>query len=207
MSHRPLIITDCDEVLMHFAAPFAAYLGSEHAMDLKFQSFSLAGSITRRSSGASLEQHEVEPLIDGFFATHIHTQTPVDGAVAALARLSEIADIVVLTNVHDVVRESRSRELIRHGMPYEVLPNRGPKGGPVATLAASRGAAPVVFIDDLPPHHSSVAKRASQVHRLHFIADPELRDLLPPAPDCHARIDDWPTAEKWIVDRLGQAGA
>ena len=207
MTNRPLIITDCDEVLMHFAAPFAAYLDAEHAMDLKFQTFALAGSITKRASGASLEQHEVEPLIDGFFATHIHTQTPVEGAVSALERLSALADIVVLTNVRDIVRESRSRELIRHGMPYHVLPNRGPKGPPVAALAGDRGTAPVIFIDDLPPHHSSVAKRAPQVHRLHFIADPELRALLPPAPDCHARIDDWPAAEKWIVDRLGQAGA
>lgn len=207
MTIRPLIITDCDEVLMHFAAPFAAYLDTEHAMDLKFKSFSLAGSITKRASGLSLEQHEVEPLIDGFFATHIHTQKPVDGAVAALARLAEIADIVVLTNVREVVRLSRSAELIRHGMPYQVIPNQGPKGGPVATLAAGRGGAPVVFIDDLPPHHSSVAKRAPQVHRLHLIADPELRDLLPQAPDSHARIDDWPTAEQWILARLGHAGA
>lgn len=205
MTTRPLIITDCDEVLMHFAAPFAAYLDSEHAMDLKFQSFSLAGSITKRSSGASLEQHEVEPLIDGFFATHIHTQEPVAGAVSALERLARVADIVVLTNVREVVRQSRSQELIRHGMPYRVIPNQGPKGGPVATLAAERGNAPVIFIDDLPPHHSSVARRAPQVHRLHLIADPELRQLLPPAPDSHARIDDWPTAEKWILARIRQA--
>jgi hypothetical protein len=207
MTVSPLIISDCDDVLMHFAAPFAAYLDAEHAMDLKFQSFSLAGSITKRATGASLEQHEVEPLIDGFFATHIHTQLPVDGAAAALARLAEVADIVVLTNVRDVVRLARSQELLRHGMPYRVIPNQGPKGRPVAELAAGRGSAPVVFIDDLPPHHTSVAKRAPAVHRLHMVADPDLRELLPPAPDAHARIDHWAAAELWILDRLGQAGA
>ncbi len=206
MTDRPLIITDCDEVLMHFAQPFAAYLDAVHDMELKFRSFSLAGSITRRASGASLEQADVEPLIDSFFDTHIHTQEPVEGAVDALTRLSEIADIVILTNIKEVVRLARSHELDRLGMPYPVLPNQGPKGMPVAALAAERTGA-VVFIDDLPPHHSSVAKRAPQVQRLHMVADPVLRDLLPPAPDAHARIDDWATAEGWIRERLVGGGA
>ena len=202
MTARPLIITDCDEVLMHFAIPFTAYLDTEHAMDLKFASFSLAGSIRKRACGSTLQQAEVEPLIDGFFATHISTQTPVPGAVAALASLAVHCDIVVLTNVKDAVRLDRSNELTRHGMPYRVIPNQGGKGGPVAALAAERPEAEIVFIDDLPPHHTSVAKHAPRVHRLHMVADPQLQGLLPPAPDAHARIDDWFGAEIWIRDRL-----
>lgn len=207
MSARPLIVTDCDEVLMHFAQPFAAYLDAEHAMELKFRTFALAGSIKRRETGAALEQHEVEPLIDGFFATHIHTQQPVAGAVEALARLSRDADIVILTNIKEAVRLARTHELERQGMPYPVVPNRGPKGGPVAALAAERPGAPIVFIDDLPPHHNSVAKAAPRVRRLHMVADPELRALLPPAPDADARIDEWFEAEGWIREALGLPAA
>ena len=102
---KPLIITDCDEVLMHFAMPFGDYLSDVHDMDLRFESFSLAGSIKRRACGSSLSQSELEPLIDGFFETHIETQQPVIGAVDALRDLSELADIVVLTNHLDADRQ------------------------------------------------------------------------------------------------------
>jgi len=200
---KPLIITDCDEVLMHFAAPFSDYLSAVHDMELKFESFSLAGSIRKRACGTAIDQLQLEPLIDGFFDTHIQTQMPVPGAVEALTALAEIADIVVLTNVRDIVQTRRAEELMRHGMPYRVVPNQGPKGRPVAELAADRGAAPVVFIDDLPPHHSSVAKRAAHVHRVHMIADPVLAELIPAAPDAHVRIDDWPAAFAHIRSVIG----
>jgi hypothetical protein len=202
MTDRPLIVTDCDEVLLHFAIPFRAYLGEVHEMELAFTSFSLAGSIRRRACGSALDQAEFEPLLDGFFETHMPTQTPVPGAVEALAELSRDCDIVVLTNIVDAVALRRSHELERLGMPYPVRGNRGPKGRPVAALAEGR-IGPVVFIDDLPPHHASVAKHAPHVHRLHMIADPELQALIPAAPDAHVRIDDWHAAHSHIRALLG----
>lgn len=202
---RPLIICDCDEVLLHFAVPFRGYLAAEHDMDLRFDSFSLAGSIKRRSGGDGITQADVEPLLDGFFDTHLETQYPAAGAVEALSSLAAAADIVILTNVKDMIRTRRGAELARHGMPYEVVCNRGPKGPPVAALVAERQPSAALFIDDLPPHHSSVAKHAPEVHRLHMIADPELRGLIPAAPDAHARIDDWPTAHPYIRQVLGIA--
>jgi len=195
---RPLIICDCDEVLLHFAEPFRLYLANEHDMELRFETFSLAGSIRRRACGTPLEQRELEPLLDGFFETRLETQYPAPGAVEALRRLSEQADIVVLTNVRDMVRTRRGAELARHGMPYEVMTNQGPKGPPIAALIAERRPSRAVFIDDLPPHHGSVARHAPDVYRLHMIADPELRALIPTAPDAHVRIDDWPAALEHI---------
>jgi hypothetical protein len=35
-----------------------------------------------------------------------------------------------------------------------------------------------------------------------MIADPELRGLIPAAPDAHARIDDWPVAHAYIREVL-----
>ncbi len=194
MTGRPLIICDCDEVLMHFAVPFRGYLSDVHDMELNFESFSLSGSIRRRAGGSGITQADVEPLLDGFFEQWIDRQYPAAGAVDALAALSQVADIVILTNVKDGVQARRGAELARHGMPYEVICNRGPKGPPVAALIAERRPTTAVFIDDLPPHHGSVAKHAPEVHRLHMIADPELRALIPAAPDAHARIDEWPAA-------------
>ena len=54
------------------------------------------------------------------------------------------------------------------------------------------------FVDDLPPHHASVAQHAAHVGRLHMVADPALRGLIPAAPDAHARIDGWREADPWI---------
>jgi len=58
------------------------------------------------------------------------------------------------------------------------------------------------FVDDLPVHHASVAKHAPDVWRLHMVAEPRLAPAVPPAPHAHARIDDWPTASDWLIDRL-----
>lgn len=200
---RPLVICDCDEVLLHFADPFRDFLSDVHDMELNFESFSLAGSIRRRACGTGITQADVEPLLDGFFEQWIDRQYPADGAVEALAELSRDADIVILTNVKDMVRLRRGAELARHGMPYEVICNRGPKGPPVAALIAERAPRAAIFVDDLPPHHGSVAKHAPEVHRLHMVADPELRALIPAAPDAHARIDAWPEALPYIRGVLG----
>jgi len=40
------------------------------------------------------------------------------------------------------------------------------------------------------------------VHRLHMIAEPRLAPAVPPAEHAHARIDDWPTATEWLLERL-----
>ncbi|HJO64441.1 MAG TPA: HAD family hydrolase, partial [Sphingomonas sanguinis] len=59
-----------------------------------------------------------------------------------------------------------------------------------------------VFVDDLAQHHASVAEHAPQVHRLHMVSEPEMAPHVPPAPDAHARIDDWRQAERWIAARF-----
>ncbi len=193
MTDRPLLICDCDEVLLHFALPFADYLAAEHDLELRFESFALAGNIRRRSTGEKVEGLHLGSLLDGFFDTHMETQYPAAGAPEALAELAGMADILVLTNVRDMVRTRRGKELRRHGMPYPVHCNEGPKGPALAKLIEGR-TGPVVFVDDLPPHHGSVKAHAPHVHCLHMVADPALRALIPAAPDADARIDDWSAA-------------
>lgn len=197
MTDRPLIISDCDEVLMHFTSPFADYLAAQHEMDMVLDSFSLADSIRHRATGEPVGQHAIWPLLDSFFETHIATQYPVAGAAEALAALSEIADVVILTNVRDVVQAARGVELRRHGMDYPVHCNQGGKGAAVVKLIEGR-TGPVVFIDDLPPQHASVKKAAPHVHCLHFVGEPSLRAIVPDSPDADARIDEWPAAVEHI---------
>jgi hypothetical protein len=201
---RPLIISDCDGVLLEFIAPFIAYLDSQHGLTLKLDSFALTGNV-RRADGTAIDAMEFPPLLDGFFTTHMVTQQPVPGAVVALATLARDCDIVVLTNIADHHAVTRTSELARLGMPFRVIGNNGPKGAPIRALLDEFQPSAAVFIDDLPPHHSSAKKHVPHVHRLHMVAEPPLRHLIPAAPDADARIDDWDDALTHIQTILGAA--
>lgn len=199
---RPLVICDCDEVLLHFVGPFGDYLAAEHDLTLHLDSFALSGNI-RRADGTTIEPMGFMPLLNGFFDTHMTTQPPAPGAAAALAALAADCDVVILTNVDDRHNGIRTDTLARHGMPYRVVCNSGPKGGPVRALTEEYGAKTAAFVDDLPPHHSSVKRAAPQVFCLHMVADPRLRPLIPAAPDADARIDDWAAALPVLRTALG----
>jgi hypothetical protein len=194
---RPLLILDCDEVILAFAQPFAAWLRDARGIALTFGSFALAGNM-RRLDGGVVDADELPGLLDGFFAEGQHLQTPAEGVVDALGRLSDAMDMVVLTNVPDAACARRVEVLRGFGLDLEVVANARGKGRAVARLAHGRPAA--VFVDDLPPHHASAAEHAPAVGRLHMVADPALRGLIPAAPHAHARIDRWAEAERWIAD-------
>ena len=90
-------------------------------------------------------------------------------------------------------------------MPYRVIGNNGPKGLPLKALVDHFRPSKAVFIDDLPPHHSSAKKVVPEVHRLHMVAEPPLRALIPTALDADARIDDWQAALAHIQRVLEEA--
>ena len=200
--NRPLLITDCDEVLLHMVSHFEQWLDEAHAIRFDLESGDFGSALTDKTTGDIVSPDQVWPLLDGFFRTEMHRQTLVPGAAESLGRIGEIADIVILTNLGDEAHGWRVEQLASHGIRHRVVCNRGGKGGPVKALLDQRGPAPTAFVDDLPVHHSSVAKHAPSVWRLHMVAEPRLAPAIPPAADAHARIDEWPLATDWIIDRL-----
>jgi hypothetical protein len=199
---RPLLITDCDEVLLHMVRHFGTWLGDEHAIDFDFGAGDWSNRMRRRDSGAPLTTEEMWEKLGGFFPAEMGRQTLVPHAREALAALSEHADIVVLTNLHDVCRQPRVEQLAAFGIHHRVECNQGGKGGPVARLMEEFGRPVTVFVDDLAVHHESVARHAPEVHRLHMVSEPELAPHIPAAAHAHARIDDWPRAQVWIAERF-----
>jgi len=199
---RPLLITDCDEVLLHMVSHFGAWLDEAHAIDFAMTATDFSGALTRRACGSMLAREEVWPLLDGFFQTEMARQTLVPGAAEALAHCAETADVVILTNLRDEHQESRAAQLRALGIDFPVFTNQGGKGEPVVRIVDQYQPSVTVFVDDLPQHHDSVSRRAPDVWRLHMIAEPMLAARMPPAPDAHARIDDWPSASVWIADRF-----
>jgi hypothetical protein len=203
---RPLLICDCDEVLLHMVRHFGTWLRERHDI-----SFEMAGgdfaTAMKRANGGTVAREEMWALLDGFFPGEMSRQTLVPGAREALAEIAEVADIVILTNLNDHCRDARIAQLAAHGIEHRVETNQGGKGDPVARLVAEHGAIATVFVDDLAVHHDSVARHAPEVHRLHMVSEPELARHIPPAPAAHARIDDWAAAKDWILARFAEARA
>ena len=199
---RPLLITDCDEVLLHMVSHFDAWLGEAHGIRFAFETGSFGEAMTELATGELVARERVWPLLEQFFRQEMHRQTIVPGAVEALGRIGEVAEIVILTNLGDEAHPWRVNQLARHGIRHEVVCNSGGKGEPVKTIVERYGSKSTVFVDDLPVHHASVAKHAPAVHRLHMVAEPRLAPAVPIAEQAHARIDDWPTATHWILERL-----
>jgi len=199
---RPLLICDCDEVLLHMVRHFGAWVGEAHDIEFTLNGSDFTQAMRRRADNSTLEREEMWGLIQGFFPAEMARQTLVPHARESLLALSEQADIVILTNLADECRLPRIEQLAAFGIDHRVECNQGGKGEPVARLAAEHGASVTVFVDDLAVHHDSVARHAPQVHRLHMISEPDLARHMPPAPAAHARIDDWPAARDWIAARF-----
>lgn len=201
---RPLIITDCDEVLMHMVVPFAKWVDEEHGVLFRIEDASFAGALKRKECGTPLEAAEVWPLLDSFFTTEMTRQTPIPGALAAMAEIAKHADIVVLTNVGPEHQQRRVEQLAIHDFHAPVIGSRGGKGEPVRRLVEERQPSMTIFIDDLAGHHSSVAQEAPEVWRLHLVGEPAISGKIAPARHAHARIDDWAAAQDWIMARLAE---
>jgi FMN phosphatase YigB (HAD superfamily) len=203
---RPLLITDCDEVLLHMVSHFADWVAEAHGLSFNLNAQGFREAL-RDQAGLPVEEERVWPLLDGFFQTEMQRQNIVPGAGEALRELSAIADIVILTNIGDEHEAGRVEQLERFDIRHRVLCNRGGKGRPVLELIEASKPSVAVFVDDLAVHHESVAKHAPDVWRLHMVAEPRLAAHTPPAPHAHARIDEWAEAVGWIRERFAEGAA
>jgi hypothetical protein len=198
---RPLLISDCDDVLLHFAPHFAEWVAEAHGLHFLLDAPGFAGAL-RDADGAPVARERVWPLLDQFFDNEMHRQHLVAGALDALKAIGAGADIVILTNIGDQYRANRIAQLEKFDIRHRVLCNQGGKGRPVLELIEEMKPSAAVFVDDLAVHHESVAKHAPRVSRLQMIAEPRLAAITPPAPFADARIDDWGAALPWILSRF-----
>lgn len=197
---RPLIAVDADEVLVHFAEHFAEWVAGR-GFEFNLTEYRLDTAIRRRG-GEALSRDEIFPLVWGFVEGETHRQREIDGASAALRRLADIAQIVVLTNAPSQVRGDRIANLAGLDMTFPVVMNEGGKGRALNWLAA-RAAAPVAFIDDSADQHASARKHAVDVARLHLVGSTMLKPIVGPAETADHHPHDWLEAEEMIRRVLG----
>lgn len=202
---RPLIISDCDEVLLHMVAPFKQWLEESQGVAFNLVGNNFGSAMRWQESDELVEQKDIWRLLNSFFDTEMHRQMPIDGAVHGINRLAEECDIVILTNLLDERRENRARQLADHGVHARVFTNQGPKGPTLKAIVEEYGPSKAIFIDDLAQHHQSAAETVPGLTQLHLCGEPMIAEHIPCAHEAghaHARIDHWTEALPWLLEEL-----
>jgi hypothetical protein len=202
---RPLVVTDCDEVLLHMVRHFRDWMAERHGVrfDLSGNPFAEEFLLPGRSEPLSFE--EKWRFLDAFFSEEMARQTAIAGAADAVAELQRGADVVVLTNLQDRYNAARAAQLLEHGFTVPVVTNQGPKGAALKRIVDEYRPSCAVFIDDLSHHHASAAEELPDIARLHFCGEPAIAAHVPcafEAGHAHARIDTWAEALPWLLETL-----
>ena len=200
---RPLVVTDCDEVLLHMVRHFRDWVGEAHGIEFELNANPFATMVAR--DGEPLPDVEKWRYLDLFFDTEMHRQTAIDGAVAAVAELEREADVVILTNLGDRYHAPRTSQLREHGITVPVFTNQGPKGPALQRIVEQYAPSRAVFIDDLAHHHASAAELLPDVSRLHLCGEPAVAPHIPCAREAghaDARLDTWAEALPWLLETL-----
>ena len=202
---KPLIISDCDEVLMHMVMPFKEWLEESEGVRFELKGNSFANALTWADSGEVLAQEDVWKFLGGFFDTEMHHQMPIDGAVEGINRVAQDADVVILTNLNDERQARRTAQLADIGIHAQVFTNQGPKGPALQAILDKYEPSKAIFIDDLPQHHHSASETVPGISRLHMCGEPMIADHIEcahKAGHAHARIDRWEDAVPWLLEEL-----
>ena len=202
---RPLIISDCDEVLLYMVAPFKDWLAETQGVEFRMNGNDFARALRWQDSGEVLAPDEIWKMLGGFFDTEMHRQNPIPGAIEGINALAEEADVVILTNLVDKRQEMRREQLAGHGLNARVFTNQGPKGPALQNILEEYNPSKAIFIDDLAQHHRSARETISDITTLHLCGEP----MLAPHIDCahtsghaDARIDNWAEALPWLRKEL-----
>ena len=207
---RPLVVSDCDEVLLHMVRHFRDFVAEQHSVEFQMDNANFYRSMRSRTTGELLEEAEMWRLLNLFFDTEMDRQEPISGALEAIGELAEVADVVVLTNLMDHRAEHRTAQFAKLGVDVRVFTNQGPKGPALEAIVAEYRPSTSVFIDDIANHHLSALERVPGTTRLHFCGEP----MIAPHIECahlaghaHARIDNWTEALPWLLGRLQKESA
>jgi FMN phosphatase YigB (HAD superfamily) len=193
---RPLIICDVDDVVVHFLRGFDAWL-AERDHVLEANSFALGGNVLHRKTRVEMPSDQVSQLVDDYFIAMTEHMEAIEGAVPSLISLSDKASVVMLTNLPHHSRDNRIKNLRKHGLPFDVITNSGPKGPAIRHLESqTRG--PVVFVDDSPSFVQSSYEHAPNVKIVHFLHDQRFARLQTPFEFVSLTTGTWDAARSHI---------
>ncbi|MCF6196212.1 MAG: hypothetical protein L3J50_05860 [Emcibacter sp.] len=199
---RPVIISDADEVILHFAHILSDYLKTQ-GMYVNFVSYALEGNIKYIDNDKPVDSALFGEIIDDYFDNYVEKQPLVKNAAAHLKNLSEFCNIIILTNIPHDYADRRRALLTEAGLTYPMISSSGPKG-PVMKAIRKMTSQELIFIDDISHHHKSVAKFVPDALRIQFIANRHLNSIEKKSEFCHHRCHDWPHIEQVVRDYLNK---
>lgn len=202
---RPLVVTDADGVLLQFTGCFERWL-ADRGLYLDLTSYRLEGGVRRRDDNTLLLDVETMALVEEY-REDLDDLDAVDGALEALAELSAVASIVVLSNVNQIQAKARLRNFARLGIDYPLIANDcgggylADKGAAMRALAA-HARAKTFFIDDIPSNLADVAKAAPNVTLVHVVESEPLRQMLGSDFPAHCYARHWGEVRDFIAAAL-----
>lgn len=203
LTGRPLIISDVDDVILQFIAPFEQFL---NARALKFlpRSFKLTGNIIGIDDEQPVGELAVRQALHDFFAEQHLWQTVFEHVTDVLPELAHEADIVFLTAMPPQFAAARRAHLDTLGLTYPLVAVDTAKG-PVAARIRDRHTGPVVFVDDMAHNLASVAQHIPDCLLL-SLAPPSAVHALAPRPPENARIvPNWLEARELIKSHFAMS--
>ncbi|MEL6765786.1 MAG: hypothetical protein AAFP17_01290 [Pseudomonadota bacterium] len=198
---KPLLIVDCDEVIVEFAGHLGRWL-PKLGYELRLEKYELEGAIFPEGEAHPVGFEAAINLINAFFEEETAHQAPIEGAVETLTRMAEAVQVVLLTNIPRHGRADRLINMQTIGLgALPVVVNTGGKGRAIAWASAKAGAT-TVFVDDSPFQIASAARHAEHVGRLHFRGATGLGNVLPKAPEADAEPESWAACEEMLRQRF-----
>ncbi len=197
---RPVIAVDVDDTLVWFVDHLARWMAGQGFV-MRLNSYQLEGSMFKEGSDIPLPFEDCIALINGFFRAETQAQQAIPGAVDAIADLSEMAQIVILTNVPRHSKDGRRANLDALGFAQPLVINSGGKGKALAWLAAT-AQAPVALVDDSTGQMESARKHVPDSVRLHFAGSEHIARLFPDCAHATEQVHDWSACSVELVRLL-----
>ena len=185
----PLMIFDADEVLVHFAEPFATYI-KKHNHRLHLTGYRLDNAIKKADTDEVADPDTAKELVWGFINEKTKSQPAAKGAPQALMKLQAYAQIIILSNVPHSVHDDRVANLKSLNMDYPLISNEGMKGPAVKEILRNHKAQSF-FIDDNPYQVESVYNDNQQTVCVHFSVCDLVKPYMPKAVGASIEPTSW----------------
>ena len=185
----PLMIFDADEVLVHFAEPFATYI-KKHNHRLHLTGYRLDNAIKKADTDEVADPDTAKDLVWGFINEETKSQPAAKGAPQALKKLQAYTQIIILSNVPHSVHDDRVANLKSLNMDYPLISNEGMKGPAVKEILKNHKSQSF-FIDDNPYQVESVYNDNQQTVCVHFSVCDLVKPYMPKAVGASIEPTSW----------------
>ena len=196
----PLMIFDADEVLVHFAEPFATYI-KKHNHRLHLTGYRLDNAIKKADTDEVADPDTAKDLVWGFINEETKSQPAAKGAPQALMKLQAYAQIIILSNVPHSVHDDRVANLKSLSMDYPLISNEGMKGPAVKEILKNHKAQSF-FIDDNPYQVESVYNENQQTLCVHFSVCDLVKPYMPKAVGASLEPTSWEDLVSQLINCL-----